>query len=270
MVRKQREPAKCRVCGKIERLTEEHILPRAAGGNKTIKVFTGTEMLKTIKKDSGEKPYGVIKQSGHTEFTLCKSCNNHSGLVYDKDFADFYNTIAYKIAELVQDVKLEDNQTLDNYLLNQQILIELDGVKPMNVAKRVLVAFCSVEFAGLTDRSPEIRKAIMEKTYTPDTSQFSLYMTPHVGSSSYFATMASLSGLGTGKIVTQAFAGIEIGPLAFYFSKRDEHKKGGNLSKCIDVTNWLTDCSYDQKAHVKIGGKFLNPLMMNFPAPEWK
>lgn len=269
MAKKQREPAKCRVCGKIEPLTEEHILPRAAGGNKTIKVFTGAELLRTLRADNDKKPYGVIKQNGHTEFTLCRSCNSHSGLVYDKDFADFYNTIAYKVAELVQDVKLNDSQTLDDYLHHKQILIKLEDIKPMNIAKRMLVAFCSVEFEGMTDRNSEIRRAIMDKTYKPDTRDFSLYMTPHVGSMSYFATMTSLSSLGTEKTIAQAFAGIEIGPLAFYFSKRDEHKKGGSLSKCIDITNWLTDCDYDQKAKVEIGGQFLGPLMMNFPMQSW-
>lgn len=269
MAKKQREPAKCRICGNTEILTEEHILPRAAGGNKVIKVFSGTEMLKTLKIDSAEKPYGVIKQSGHTEYTLCSSCNNHSGLVYDKDFADFYNSFAYHVAKLVKDVELSEEQTLDDYLLNKQIVMKLEEVKPMNIAKRILVAFCSVEHEGMTDKNLEIRKAIMDKRYVPDTSKFSLYMTPHVGSISYFATMASISGLGTENSVTQAFAGIEIGPLAFYFAKRNEHKNGGSLGKCVDMTNWLTACEYDQKANIEIHAQFLKPLMMNFPMQKW-
>lgn len=260
----------CRICGNIEILTEEHILPRAAGGSQVIKVFSGTEILKTLRKDNEQRPYGVIKQGGHTEFTLCRSCNNHSGLVYDKDFADFYNTVTYETSKLVRGVDLSDEQTLDDYLDNKQIIIKLYDIKPMNIAKRVLVSFCSVEHPGLTDDNPEVRKAIIDRLFKPDTAKFSLYMTPHIGSTSYFATMASIRDYGNGELISEAYAGIEIGALAFYLSEHNEHLKGGSLSKCINITNWLTDCEYDQKADVEIHGQFLKPLLMSFTSPEWK
>ena len=268
MAKKQRQPNRCRICGKLEVLTEEHILPRAAGGNREAKIYSGTEMLKTLKANNINRPYGKIRQNGHTEFTLCASCNNHSGLVYDKDFADFYNAFGQQVLKIALENNIQDTNSLSEFLLNKSIVMTLEGVKPMNIAKRVLVAFCSIEFEGLTERNQEIRKAIIDKNYVPDISGFSLYMTPHVGNESYYARMASILETKSGTLVSQAFAGIETGYTAFYLADHDEHTKGGSLSGCIDITNWLVECSYDQKATIEIHGTFKKPLMIDFPTPE--
>lgn len=268
MVKQQRQPDTCRICGKFEVLTEEHILPRAAGGNRLAKMYSGTEMLKTLKVDSDSKPYGMIRQNGHTEFTLCASCNNHSGHVYDKDFADFYNVFCRQIVDVGIANNVPDSRALAEFLLDKPIVVTVDGAKPMNVAKRLLVAFCSVEFEGLAEDNQEIRKAIMDKNYVPDTSGFSLYMTPHVGDESYHATMAHIFQAKDGSFKSEAFAGIETGFLSFFLAAHDEHKIGGKLKDCIDITNWLTDCSYDQRATIEIHGSFKKPLMINFPSPE--
>lgn len=270
MAKRQKQSGKCRICGKFEVLTEEHILPRAAGGNREVKIYSGTEMLKTLNKNNTDRPYGRIRQNGYTEFTLCASCNNHSGLVYDKDFADFYNVVGQQVVKIALDNNIPDTKTLSDYLLDKPILVTIEGAKPMNIAKRILVAFCSVEFEGLAERNQEIRKAIMDKNYAPDVSGFSLYMTPHVGNESYHATMASTFNTKNGVFGIQAFAGIETGYLAFYLAKHDEHRQGGSLSGCIDITNWLTDCAYDQKAKIEIHGSFKKTLMINFPTTEFK
>lgn len=268
MANKQKRRGPCRICGKVSDLTEEHILPRAAGGNRKTKIYSGTEMLKTLRKDSTDKPYGKIRQNGHTEYTLCSSCNNHSGLVYDKDFANFYNIFNQQVVDLAIKSNVPDTLSLMKYMQDKGIVITIEGLKPMNIAKRILVAFCSVEFEGLTDRIPEIRKAIMEKDYPPDTSAFSLYLTAHVGNESFYARMASSFMKGDGGYGTQAFAGIETDFIGFYLADHNEHLKGGALAGCVDITNWLTDCEYDQVGSVEIHTTFKKSLMIDFPTDK--
>lgn len=228
-------------------------------------MYSGTEMLKTLKQGNTEVPYGKIRQNGHTEYTLCASCNNRSGHVYDKDFADFYNVFNQQVVDLAMRHKIPDTSSLAKYMEGKAITITIEGLKPMNVAKRILVAFCSVEHAGLTDKIPEIRKAIMEKEYSPDTSDFSLYMTAHVGNESFFGRMAAIFQKKDGGYESQAFAGIETDFIGFYLADRDEHLKGGALAGCVDITNWLTNCKYDQVASVKIQTTFKKPILIDFP-----
>lgn len=257
----------CRVCGKYGKLTVEHIIPRAAGGGEKTKIYTGDELIKAVSRRKGdeeyEKPYGKIKQNGYAEYTLCKSCNSYAGKHYDKEFSELYNAIGYFVSLQANDKDRPAGQTLDEYLADKGMIVRLTKLKPHNIAKRVLTAFCSVEHEGLTDRNIEIRKAIMDNKYRPDTSNFSIYFTPHIGSNGYFGTLAALSNDGA----VHVYAGIEIGPIAFYLASHDAHLKGGPLSRCIDVTNWLTDYEFDEEGgSLEIHANFENSLALNIPA----
>ncbi len=258
----------CRVCGSDGKLTIEHILPRVAGGGEKTKIFTGDEMIKAAvrrqdtPKEEDEKPYGIIQQNGFTKRTLCKSCNSHSGKYYDKDFAALYNAVRYFVYQQTKDRGFTTIEEQDEFLSDKGLSLKLTKLKPHNITKRVLVAFCSVEHPGLTDRNPEIRKAIMQKEYKPDTSKFSIYFTPHIGANGYFGTLAALGGG-----VSHAYAGIELGPIAFYLSDHDAHTKGGPLEKCIDITYWLTDYEYDEEAgELEIFANFEKSFALNIPS----
>lgn len=269
MSNKRKVVGECRVCGVICDLSIEHILPRAAGGGEKTKIFTGDEVLKAVSRrqnateDEDEKPYGILQQNGFTKYTLCKSCNNYSGRYYDKDFAALYNAIRYFVHQQTKDLGFTVIEEQDNFLSDKGLFLKLGKLKPHNIAKRVLVAFCSVEHAGLTNRKPEIRKAVMNKDYIPDTRDFSIYFTPHIGSNGYFGTLAALTSDGA----VHSYAGIELGPLAFYLADHDAHLKGGGLSRCINITDWLTDYQLDEEAGtLEINANFEKSLALNVPS----
>jgi hypothetical protein len=262
MVKKPRVGV-CRICGLSKTLTEEHIIPRVAGGGASVKLYDGDQLLKTIGGGS-EKPYGKIKQNGHAEYTLCADCNNLSGRLYDEDFANFFNIFTQQIPSKVAVPK---GANAEDYLENKVINIDVKGTKPFNVAKRILVSFCSVDHPGLTDRIPEIKKAIMDKDYQPKTDGLSLYLGLHVGGSLYFGTQALLINAFTTP-VTLSYAGIETEVLAFYLAPHDEHTKGGGLLNCLDITPWLTRYKYDQIVTVRLELMFNKSLSIRFPMPS--
>lgn len=267
MAKVHREPEPCRVCGNIEILTVEHILPRAAGGGSPAKIYKGDELLKTLN-NSEDVPLYLNQQNGFVAHTLCKSCNNYSGKYYDKDFSSFYNIINYEVARLISGIKIEKSETIYDKLATSGVSIKLKGVKPFNIAKRILVMFCSVEHQGMTGENLEIRKAIQDKDYKPDVSGFSIYFTLHYGHEGYFATIAALRKGNNGKNIVEAYAGVELGLLGFYFSNKDEHKKGGSLSKTIDLTHWLTDYDYDEMVDIEMSANFEQTLGMKFKLPK--
>jgi hypothetical protein len=254
---------KCRICGEEKQLTQEHYIPRAAGGGVKITLYSGDELIKTLQKDkdgNDQIPRGKIKQNGLAEHTLCKECNELSGVLYDKEFARFHNGIHYMLRS---SIIIPKGQKPEDYLENKVMTIEMADIKPFNIAKRMLVSFCSVEHAGLTDRRPEIRKAILDKDYRPNTDDFALYMSLHLGNSAYYGTVAALKNIG-GRYITQAYAGIENELVAFYYSA-DKDTKAMGLDNCTDITAWLSRYKYDQTATIRLEVKFNKSLMVRFP-----
>lgn len=256
---------KCRICGNEKQLTQEHYIPRAAGGGVKRTLYSGDELIKTLHKDedgNDYKPRGKIKQNGLSDYSLCKECNEQSGILYDKDFAEFYKRIHYVITSSTD---IPKGQNIDDYLDKKVATIVLKDIKPLNIAKRMLVSFCTIEHAGLTDRQPEIRKAILDKDYQPNTDNFALYMSLHLGNSAFFGTVAALKNV-DGRHFTQVYAGIESELVAFYYSS-DKDTKAVGLDNCTDITPWLTRYKYDQTATVKLELMFNKSLMIRFPIP---
>jgi hypothetical protein len=253
----------CQICGETKQLTVEHYIPRAAGGGAKATLYSGDELFKTLHKDEEgktHKPKGKIHQNGLVKHSLCKECNEQSGILYDKDFARFFNTIHHAI---MSSIKIPEGQSTTEYLEDKIATIKLEDMKPSNIAKRVLVSFCSIEHPGLAKRTPEIRKAIQDKDYKPDTSDFALYMSLHLGSSAYYGTVAALKTI-NGVMLTQAYAGIESDFVAFYLTTDKETKMVG-LENCTDITEWLTKYDYNQSANVSLELMFNKSLMIRFP-----
>lgn len=257
---------KCSICCEQKQLTQEHYIPRAAGGGAKATLYSGDELLKTLHKDdegNTHKPKGKIQQNGLVKYTLCKECNEQSGVLYDKEFSRFFNGIHHVI---LSSIELPEGQTMPEYLEGRIATITLEDIKPSNIAKRILVSFCSVEHPGLTDRMPEIRKAIQDKDYKPDTSDFAIYMSLHLGNSAYFGTAAALKNI-NGALITQAYAGIESDLVAFYFTA-DKETKAIGLENCTDITEWLTKYDYNQSVNVSLEVMFNKSLMIRFPIPS--
>jgi hypothetical protein len=108
----------------------------------------------------------------------------------------------------------------------------------------------------------------MDKNYHPDTKDFSIYMSLHVGNSAFYGTVAALMNI-NGRYIPQAYAGIESEILAFYLSGHNEHLKGGSLINCLDITPWLTRYEYDQEATLQLELMFNKSLNIRFPIPKW-
>jgi hypothetical protein len=253
----------CQICGEEKQLTIEHYIPRAAGGGAKATLYSGDELIKTLNKDeegNTHKPKGKIQQNGLIKYTLCKECNEQSGTLYDKEFSRFFNGIHHVI---MTSIKVPDGQTTSEYLEQKIATIRLNDIKPNSIVKRILVSFCSVEHPGLTERIPEIRKAIQDKDYKPKTIDFAIYMSLHLGNSAYFGTVAALKNINE-MLVAQAYAGIESDFIAFYFTA-DKNTKAIGLENCTEITDWLTNYNYDQSANVSLGLMFNKSLMIRFP-----
>ena len=226
----------CRVCGEKTALSKEHIIPKKAGGNRRVKLYTAREVFQN--KGNMSKVHGRIVQTGLCGRTLCEKCNNHSGHYYDDAFSNFLNAINYNVDVLLRKSRVSCSMpdcsgiTIENRRPHK--------IKPMNIAKRVLVTFCSNEQWPISKNFPEIRNTIIEHTYKPCTEGFRIFFSALFrGNNGFFSDISMLhTELG---ILT--FSGFEYCHTGFYFTD-----KNCNMPRdMLDITSWLTEYNYDQE-----------------------
>lgn len=56
---KKKVYGKCRICGEEKQLTQEHYIPRAAGGGAKRTLYSGDELIKTLLSTSNFLQHSV-------------------------------------------------------------------------------------------------------------------------------------------------------------------------------------------------------------------
>jgi len=125
----------CRLCGKTDRLTKDHV-PNQAAGNKG----TYWKILDNGKKEQF--------QGGVTYNSLCKDCNNITGGWYGGAYTDFYRQIANNL-----DLIKEGGNTP----------ICIKDISPLRVIKQIVTMFISVSDEHWCNSHIELRKFVAEK-----------------------------------------------------------------------------------------------------------
>ena len=88
---------KCRLCGEIKPLTFEHVPPKSAFNNRSVKLITGHELFKEEYENrlpwEDEGLYGKIQQKGRGGDYLCQECNNNVGSWYVPGYLKFIQIV---------------------------------------------------------------------------------------------------------------------------------------------------------------------------------
>jgi hypothetical protein len=144
----------CRICGRHELLTREHVPPRSAGNRQTARAHTIEEWL--ARESLDEVPGGRTEQGGVWGYTLCGSCNSRTGSLYGSE----YGAWASRAGALLRQVRPPQ---LDRELQSRGLTIQFDEVRPGAFARQVLSLMCSL--AGpwrLTDQHTNLRPIILD------------------------------------------------------------------------------------------------------------
>ena len=81
---------KCSICGKITKLSFDHVPPKCCGNNKNL------YYISLMPKFIGDERKFVKQrhsQNGIKFQTICNECNNNLGAKYDKDLGEFYKFV---------------------------------------------------------------------------------------------------------------------------------------------------------------------------------
>lgn len=247
------------MCGQKKKLSYEHILPKVAGGGKKVKLYQATDVLEADRKGI-DNPFGKIYQMGYGKYTLCKECNEYCGRYYDEDFAKFYRTLWRAVSEFVTGEYADKNQEeIGRILRKGSFEVTLQNMKLLNIAKRLLATFCSIEDgAFLIDSIPEIRKGLLDKDYRLKHCDFNLYFCLHLGGDAFYSTIGALGKSGE----VYSFAGMEVNPIAFYFTQQDAKMPPVCV---VNITHWLTNFDYDESKDLFCAIPFNDTLGLRFP-----
>ena len=142
----------CRLCGKMEKLSYEHVPPKAAFNKSRIKMVAGKELVDFICSPALPwetfKAKGVIKQNGSGGYYLCQHCNSTTGSWYDPYYLTFVKGILHALTqEIVENEK--------------QILIETGSFQPLPIIKQIILMFFDINPYGFGDQS--LRDFVMNK-----------------------------------------------------------------------------------------------------------
>jgi len=228
---RKKKTGKCHLCGKVKKLSLEHVPPRAAFNEWQKKLYTGEQL---IAKPGLPWDFSALSgehhQNGIGWNTLCEKCNSNSGGWYVKAYVDFACK-TYK--------QLEDSPPT----ISLPYVYKIYGVYPLRVAKAVLIMFLSTNSAGFLDKNKKLRDLLLEKTLTGiDPKKYGIGMYINASKlSKYIGVCAILKG-------NEVEAVSEISLLPFGFVLRLDPK---NMDGFVDITGWL-DYQYDDKVDLEI------------------
>jgi len=142
---------KCHICGRIEKLSFEHVPPKRALNSNKAFMYLGKDVigLEKFPWDLG----GVAKkqlQRGIGFNTLCEKCNNDTGAWYGGAFVDFTRQ-GYEA--------IINNEILDKKSIN----IQFRNIYPLRVIKEIIAMFFSINNPELSSAIPEFRDFVLDR-----------------------------------------------------------------------------------------------------------
>ncbi len=155
----------CRLCGKEDNLTKEHIPPAASGNKQRQYVLTFGDWLKDrMETNTGSKH--KVEQGGIFGHTLCRSCNSLTGTLYGTEYKNWVEK-AIKIIEgygvgAIAQMNDTAGKPADDIAFGSK---GSGSVKPGAFVRQVLSCMCSLSGTwDLAGRYPEIRRIILEQS----------------------------------------------------------------------------------------------------------
>jgi hypothetical protein len=155
--RRRPPDAICRICGSADRISREHIPPRAAGNSGTHREHSITEWLTRDSLD--EIPGGRTAQGGNFGFVLCVDCNSRTGRL-----ATEYRKWAAMGARLFVE-QLRPVDEMDRAEITPLVTISVPGCHPAKFARQALSMMVSL--AGpwpITAQFPELAATLLDGT----------------------------------------------------------------------------------------------------------
>ena len=229
----------CRLCGKHDDLTKEHI--PAKGGYKgmsyRVRVLSGDAVL--------EGGRGKQYQNGFYSNVLCEECNNITGTWYGAEFANWTKW----------GMKL-----LDALRHDPPPIVPAYTGRPARIAKQVVSTMIAASQEGFADANPHLRDFVLNphKKLTPDELRLAMYLCPtRTGRSTGVATAMNLLKHGSDPHVLIEFA---LQPFGYVLTLEGEPLD----PRPVDIS-WFGSCGFDEERVITLAQIPVLPAHLPFP-----
>ena len=262
-----KHPGICALCGGyFDNLSFEHIPPRSAFNNLSVKAVSGKDFIgnTSVPWDLKNLPYDN-RQRGMGKYSLCSVCNRTAGIWYVKEYKKVSQIFVEALTQLTPQ--------------NHPEVIEIKEIYPLRFIKQVICMFCSVnnqeslQAYDMTNQEThtqdipflqmiieskkslyqaskmidELRKFVLDKNASGlDKKKFKICMYITKSNLHKLNGLASVMQIenNTFSIISE----ISTFPLGFilYFNPTEDLEYKG-----VDITNFA-NCNYDDVASVKM------------------
>jgi hypothetical protein len=230
---------KCQICGKVTKLTFEHIPPHATNNKYPVKLLT-PESIEKLLTDNDRMPWKtdnlkyINLQRGMGLYSLCKDCNNLTGAYYGEEYTGVTNEVLHYYSQ--HKAEIEDSTNFESQI----------KFHPLRFIKQVLSMFCSTT-PNLSVEYPKIRSLILNKDEVCSDPDFkiSMYL---LKNSIYLSTgkMVMLYGV-EDKIFNRIISEMDIYPFGFVL----DYNKNISDHRFCDITSFL-NYRYEDEATMQI------------------
>lgn len=227
---KNKNVAKCALCGLVKEMSFEHVPPQSAFNNKPISIKNHIHLTETSNPQFG----GASKSNrGFGRYSLCVSCNNGTGDWYARDFADFaHQGMAYMSS--VQEPQLWIEGTY--------------SIKPLNVIKQIFTMFMSAS-NGILNQDKKLVDALLDKQSKAIPDRYSIYLY------SNYSPVKRMMGLCVNYIGTekmQNWGEINFQPFGYLLADKSDPAHPDQLN----ITSFK-NFEYGQEAQIKLKTRYL-------------
>ncbi len=226
----------CKICGKIKKLTFEHVPPEITFNNHAVKVVTGDALLN--KNTENERlPWELQnlnynnQQRGRGGYYLCEECNSKTGSWYVPFFRDFI----HGFHSLLKQYKQKD--------FNAMHVIAKD-IKPLAILKQIMVMFCDINKGCMGDIS--LREFLLDKNSVNfNKDKFRLFAYLQDGKLERMNGISTMFISGVGAITITEISSYPLG-FALYINLPDNYTPRG-----VELTSFA-DFNYEDICEVEV------------------
>jgi hypothetical protein len=161
---------RCRICGEVRLLTEEHIPPQAAFNWDTAQRHSGEEWL--AAEPGSDLGHGNEHQGGISTYTLCQPCNSLTGTRYGAEYAKWATAVHLAFQSVPPDPE-GDNDIQPHYY---DVTVGNADFYPGRFVRQALSTMATVSGGLLMQRAPQLIDAILAGTPMKLPEEMGLYL----------------------------------------------------------------------------------------------
>jgi hypothetical protein len=159
---RRRVIGKCRLCGRTEPLTREHIPPQGSGNTQRVVAHSIDDWLQSESVDLPAT--GRVQQGGIWGYALCSDCNSYTGTHYGAEYQR-WSALTTQVMDSLPPPGVLNQQTEP---LGWNLALGGDPaarVHPGAFVRQVMSCFCSLSGSwDIAERHPELRRAILDQS----------------------------------------------------------------------------------------------------------